>query len=136
MLIQKPILIKRSETNRIKTSSGEFLEYLSWKQNKELGVGIGVHKSRFPKVGFLVNKKSDEIVVLLKGAGEIIIKGENSEKKFVLEKEAVMFIPKKTEFYFNPQPEMEILSATSPAWNPKQQSGLDYKRNESGRMIL
>ena len=147
MLIQKPILIKRNETNRVKTSSGEFLEYLSWKQSKYLGVGVGIHKSRFPKEGFLINHKSDEVVVLLKGAGEVIIKEEriggecigkklNQENKFTLEKEAVMFIPKKTEFYFNPQPEMEILSATSPAWNPKQQSGLDYRRKESGRMIL
>ena len=136
MQIEKPILIKRNETNRVKTSSGEFLEYLSWKQNKELGVGIGIHQSRFPKEGFLINKKSDEVVVLLKGAGEVVIKEEDKEKKFILEKEAVMFIPKKTEFYFNPQPEMEILSTTSPAWKPKQQSGLDYRRKESGRMIL
>ena len=48
----KPMLIKRDETNRVKTSSGEFLEYISWKQSKELGIGVGIHKTRFPKVGF------------------------------------------------------------------------------------
>ena len=84
----------------------------------------------------MINHKSDEVIVLIKGAGEVVIKLDNSEKKFVLEREAVMFIPKKTEFYFDPQPEMEVLSATSPAWNPKQQTGLDYRRKESGRMIL
>ncbi len=53
MDLTKPLLIKKDETNRVTTSSGSFLEYVSWKQCKELGVGIGIHKTRFPKEGFL-----------------------------------------------------------------------------------
>jgi hypothetical protein len=136
MEINKPILIKRNETNSVKTSSGEFLEYISWKQCKQLGVGIGIHKKRFPKQGYLQNKKVDEIIMLLSGKGSIIIKDNDKEKKYSLSQYAVMFIPKNCLFCFLPEPEMEILSATGPAWYPKQQSGLDYRRKEKGRIIL
>ena len=50
--------------------------------------------------------------------------------------EIVGFIPKGIGFYFDPNPSMEILSSTGPAWYPKQQTGLDYKRKEAGRLIL
>lgn len=136
MNINKPLMIKRNETNRIKTSSGEFLEYISWKQCKELAVGIGIHTSRFPKEGYLMNKKVNEIIFLLKGKGNIVTKNGEQEKRFNLEPDAIVFIPQGTFFYFDPKPEMEIFSATGPGWFPKQQSGLDYRRKESGRMIL
>ena len=136
MEIKKPIVIRRNETNKVTTSSGEFLEYISWKQCKELAVGIGVHNSRFPKQGFLVNNKVNEMIWLLRGAGSIIVKQGEEEQKLCLEKDTLVFIPKKTLFYFAPEPSMEILSATGPAWYPKQQTGLDYRRKESGRMIL
>ena len=136
MEITNPVLIKREETNSVKTSSGEFLEYISWKQCKQLGLGIGIHKKRFPKDGYLQSKKVDEAVMLLNGKGSIIIKSGEREKKFPLCQHAIMFIPKMTLFCFSPEPEMEILSATGPAWFPKQQSGLDYRRKESGRIIL
>ena len=132
MEITKPLLIKKDETNVVKTSSGSFSEYISWKQCKDLGVGIAVHKSRFPLEGFLVSKKVTEIVMLLEGAGSVFVNGN----EFKLVREAVMFIPKGSEFYFVPSPEMKILSITGPAWYPRQQTGLDYRRKESGRMIL
>jgi hypothetical protein len=136
MELDKPIIIRREETNRIATSSGEFLEYISWKQCKELGFGIGVHRSRFPKEGYIVSNKVNEIIFLLKGSGNIVVQKKGAEERLRLEKEAIAFIPKKTPFFFEPTPSMEILSATGPAWYPKQQSGLDYRRKESGRMIL
>ena len=136
MELTKPLLIKRTDTNKIKTSSGEFLEYISWKQCKDLAVGIGVHNKRFPNEGYLVSKKVNEIVMLLKGKGSIVVNINNKEERLVLEPEAIAFIPKNVPFYFDPDPSMEILSSTGPAWFPKQQSGLDYKRRESGRMIL
>lgn len=136
MEIKKAILIQRNETNRIRTSSGEFLEFLSWKQNKNLGIGIGIHHQRFPKEGFLLSKKVDEAVILLEGKGSIIIHENNHEQRFILGPESVMFIPKNSAFCFSPEPSMEILSVTNPAWYPKQQSGLDYRRKESGRVIL
>lgn len=136
MELTKPMIIKRNETNKIATSSGEFLEYISWKQCKELAVGIGVHNCRFPKQGFLVSNKVNEMIWLLKGAGSIVVKQGTKEQKLLLEKDALVFIPKKIPFYFEPEPSMEILSATGPAWYPKQQKGLDYRRKESGRMIL
>src|SRR3989344_7691928 len=136
MELTKPLLIKRTDTNKIKTSSGEFLEYISWKQCKDLAVGIGVHNKRFPNEGYLVSKKVNEIVMLLKGKGSIVVNINNKEERLVLEPEAISFIPKNVPFYFDPDPSMEILSSTGPAWFPKQQSGLDYKRKESGRMIL
>jgi len=136
MEITKPMLIKREETNKIKTSSGEFLEYISWKQCKELAVGIGIHNKRFPHEGYIKSKKVNEMVLLLKGAGSIVVKEKNKEISLELEKDSIAFIPKNTEFYFDPKPTMEILSSTGPAWFPKQQTGLDYKRKESGRMIL
>ncbi len=74
--------------------------------------------------------------MLLSGKGEIVVKHEDRIERITLKEKAVLFIPKLTEFYFNPQPEMEIFSATGPAWNPRQQKGLDYRRKESGRMIL
>jgi len=132
MEITKPILIKKDETNKVVTSSGEFLEYISWKQCRELGVGIAVHRSRFPASGILISKKVNEIVMLLEGSGSVVVDGS----EFVLEKEAVMFIPKGSSFYFEPSGEMKILSMTGPAWFPRQQKGLDYRRKESGRLIL
>jgi len=136
MEINKPMLIKREETNTVKTSSGEFLEYVSWRQCKQLGIGIGIHKKRFPKQGYLQNKKVEEIIMLLNGKGAIIVKEVDKEKRYNLSQHAVMFLPKNTLFCFLPEPEMEILSATGPAWYPKQQTGLDYRRKESGRIIL
>jgi len=136
MYVQKPLLIKRDDANIVKTSSGEFIEFISWKENKDLAVGIGIHKKRFPAEGYLISKKVDEIIILNKGSGSIIVRQKDQDQKFVLEKDAIMFIPKGTAFYFMPTPEMEIISATGPAWYPKQQSGLDYKRKETGRMIL
>src|SRR3989338_5365033 len=65
MELTKPLLIKRTDTNKIKTSSGEFLEYISWKKCKDLAIGVGVHNSRFPHEGYLVSKKVNEIVMLL-----------------------------------------------------------------------
>ena len=135
-MINKPIMIKRDETNCVKTSSGEFLEYISWKENKDFAVGIGIHNKRFPEQGFLVSKKVDEAIILLKGKGSVIIQEDNKEKRFVLEKDAVIFIPRGTPFSFDPDPSMEIFSVTCPAWHPKQQTGLDYRRKESGRLIL
>jgi len=74
----------------------------------------------------------NEIVMLLEGSGSVVV----NDKEFVLEKEAIMFIPKGTSFFFEPISFMKILSATGPAWFPRQQDGLDYRRKESGRMIL
>ena len=135
-MINKPLMIKKDEINKVKTSSGEFLEYISWKECKELAVGIGIHNSRFPQEGYLLSKKLNEIIFLLEGAGSIVIKENDQEKHFQLEPDAIVFIPKCTEFYFNPQPRIKILSATGPAWYPQQQKGLDYKRKSKGRMIL
>ncbi|MEK6959921.1 MAG: hypothetical protein AABX47_02015 [Nanoarchaeota archaeon] len=132
----KPMLIRRSETNRIRTSSGEFLEYISWRENKDLAVGIGVHNSRFPRQGYIISKKVDEAVLLLKGKGAVVVIIGGKELRMDLEKDAVAFIPKNTPFYFDPSPKMEIFSATGPAWYPKQQQGLDYRRKQSGRMII
>ena len=132
MEIKKPILIKRNETNRVKTSSGEFLEYISWKENKELAVGIGIHNSRFPKEGYIKSSKSNEAVLLLNGSGDLVTEND----RFKLEKDAVCFIPKGTSFYFDPKPKIEIFSSTGPAWFPKQQKGLDYRRKTSGRIII
>ncbi|GEM_PF-6703642 len=136
MKLTKPIKIKRDETNKVKTSSGEFLEYISWKECKELAFGIAIHEKRFPSQGYLLSKKVDEVIFLLSGSGRVVVKEENSDRKFSLELHSVMFIPKGTSFYFEPNPKMEIISATSPAWYPKQQKGLDYRRSESGRLIL
>src|SRR3989344_9585939 len=136
MELNKPIMIRRNETNKVKTSSSEFLEYISWKQCKDLAVGIGIHNQRFPKEGFLVSKKVNEIIMLLNGSGSIVVNVNNKEERFVLEYEAIVFVPKNTPFYFDPNPSMEIFSSTGPAWFPKQQSGLDYRRKESGRLIL
>lgn len=83
-----------------------------------------------------MSKKSNEAVMLLKGAGSIIVKEGEKESAIRLKKGAVAFIPKGTEFCFSPSPSMEILSATGPAWYPKQQAGLDYRRKNGGKMIL
>lgn len=136
MAMMQPVLIRRSETNRIMTSSGEFLEYVSWRENKDLAVGIGIHNSRFPKQGYITSKKVDEAVLLLKGEGAIVACIDGKDVRMDLEKDAVGFIPRNTPFYFDPNPRMEIFSATGPAWYPKQQPGLDYRRKQSGRMIL
>jgi len=136
MDLNKPLKIKKNETNRIKTSSGDFFEYISWKQCKDLAVGIGVHNCRFPQQGYLISKIVNEVIFLLNGSGDIVVKDGNQDKRFSLEKDAIIFIPKKTPFYFDPKPQMEIFSATGPGWFPKQQLGLDYSRKESGRMIL
>ncbi len=132
----EPLLIRRNDTNKVITSSGEFLEFISWKESKDLAVGIGIHNKRFPEEGYLVSKKVDEIIILKKGAGSIVVSIDGKDKHLVLEEDAIAFIPKGTPFYFKPNPSMEIWSATGPAWHPKQQSGLDYKRKETGRMIL
>ena len=136
MILNKPILIKKNQTNIVKTSSGKFKEYVSWKQSKDIGIGIATHKTRFPKDGYLKSLKVDECILLLDGNGRVIVKTNDEEQTFDLEKEAILFIPKNTMFYFEPLPKMKILSATGPAWYPRQQKGLDYRRKESGRMIL
>ena len=82
MELTKPLLIKRTDTNKIKTSSGEFLEYISWKQCKDLAVGIGVHNKRFPNEGYLVSKKVNEIVMLLKGKGSIVVNINNKVTQY------------------------------------------------------
>ena len=136
MQITKPLKIKFDETNRVKTSSGEFLELISWKENKDLAVGIGIHKTRFPSQGYICSKKVDEIVLLLDGKGRVVVNLKGKNKAFELEKDAIIFIPKNSPFFFIPTPYIKILTATGPAWYPKQQSGLDYRRKESGRIIL
>ena len=135
-MLNKPLMVKRKETNKVCTSSGEFLEYFSWRECKDLALGIGIHRKRFPATGYLVSKKVDEMVMLLKGKGSVIVKTKEGDQRFVLQKQSVVFIPKNHPFFFDPSPNMEILSATGPAWTPKQQTGLDYKRKDAGRMIL
>lgn len=129
-------MVKRKETNKVITSSGKFLEYFSWRECKDLAIGIGIHNKRFPATGYLMSKKVDEMVMLLKGKGSVVIKTKEGEERFTLQKQAIVFIPKNHAFFFDPSPVMEILSATGPAWHPKQQAGLDYKRKDAGRMIL
>ncbi len=106
-------LIKKSETNKVSNSKEAVMEeYLH--NDPDLNLAIGNISARYPATGYVINEISKELVYVLEGSIDLILKDQVAH----LNAGDSVIIDKKELFAWDGQ--ARLLTVCLPAWEPAQ----------------
>lgn len=106
-------LVKKTTTNKVNNSPIVIMEeYLH--NDPDLNLAIGAITGKYPKSGFVVNEISKELVYVLEGEVDLILR----EEIVSLSTGDSVIIDKDEPFGWNGH--AKILTVCLPAWTPEQ----------------